>query len=294
MTDLRSTTAPTRPGAALEPALGLRGTWIAVGNEVFKGLRHGWAERTQILIELPLFVSFVLLISFIAGNGDDVVSGRLDWSLNPEHATWLFVGLGTYIFLYLQVQKMFWRLLAEIQTGTLEQTYLSPLPSWVHVLLGRAVASAVETALVVALIYGVITLTVELRFHWRLDALIPLAGMLVGGVGFSLVLAGLTLMWKRVEMVNDMVLLFAMFFAGAIVGLDQLPPLAGYINPFLFLTHVNEGFRITMFEGRGLAWWGTGGLIPLISTAAGWFVGGLLVFRACEHRARVKGTLIRY
>lgn len=26
----------------------------AVGNETIKGLRHGWGERLQILIEMPL------------------------------------------------------------------------------------------------------------------------------------------------------------------------------------------------------------------------------------------------
>lgn len=274
--------------------LGVRGFAIAAGNEVVKGLRHGWAERTQIMIEMPLFITFVLLISFISGQGEQVLNRELDWSLDPRKASWLFIGLGTYIFLYLQVQKLFWRLLAEIQSGTLEQTYLSPLPSWVHVLLGRAVASVAETALVVGIIYLVIGLAVELDYSWRFDAVLPLLALLVGGAGFALVLAGLTLLWKRVEMVNDMILLFTMFFAGSVVPLGQLPPLADRISPLLFLAHVNEGFRITLFEGRALPLWGTGGVAALAVTAGAWFLGGLAIFRACERRARVKGTLIRY
>ena len=31
-----------------------------------------------------------------------------------------------FIFFYMQVVKLFWRLLGEIQSGTLEQVYLSP------------------------------------------------------------------------------------------------------------------------------------------------------------------------
>lgn len=294
MTNTMSTATLERPAAASEGPLGLRGTSIAVGNEVVKGLRHGWSERTQILIELPLFVTFVLLISFIAGQGDQVVKGRLDWSFDSSRTSWLFLGLGTYIFLYLQVQKMFWRLLAEIQTGTLEQTYLSPLPSWVHVLLGRVVATTAETALVVGVVYGVTTLAADLEFHWRLDALVPLVSLLVGGAGFSLVLAGLTLMWKRIEMLNDMSLLFAMFFAGAVVELDQLPPIADYISPALFLTHVNESLRIIMYQGQSLGLWGAGGWVWLLATTVGWFLGGLIVFRACERVAKVRGSLVRY
>jgi len=35
-------------------------------------------------------------------------------------------------------------MLTEIQTGTIEQTYLSSLPSWVHIIVGRAISAVVE------------------------------------------------------------------------------------------------------------------------------------------------------
>ncbi|MPZ88983.1 MAG: hypothetical protein GEU81_13105 [Nitriliruptorales bacterium] len=102
----------------------------AVGNETVKGLRHGWGERLQILIEMPLFVIFVLLLGYTVGQGTAIAeTGQIDWTIDPRHATWLFIGVATFVYTYLHLQKMFWRLLAEIQSGTLEQTYLSPLPS---------------------------------------------------------------------------------------------------------------------------------------------------------------------
>jgi hypothetical protein len=65
---------------------------------------------------------------------------------------------------YFQAVKLFWRLLAEIQAGTLEQVYLSrchpgwsPLPSWLVAAAGRLVAALAETVLVVAAIYGIIS-----------------------------------------------------------------------------------------------------------------------------------------
>ncbi len=120
-------------------------------NEVVKGLQLGWSERLQILIELPLFVSFVLLVGYTIGTADEILAtGHIDWTLDAYHASWLFLGMGSYTYAYLLVQKMFWRLLTEIQTGTLEQTYLSPVPPWVHIALGRPLASIVETAVVVA------------------------------------------------------------------------------------------------------------------------------------------------
>src|SRR5919197_167822 len=194
----------------------------AVGNETVKGLRHGWSERLQILIELPLFVTFVLLLGFTVGKGTTIATtGRLDWHLDPRQAGWLFVGMATFTYTYLHVQKMFWRLLAEIQAGTLEQTYLSPLPSWVHVVGGRVLAAIAETTVVVAVMYAVTSLVVRLGLHWRPDSLVPLAMLVTGAAGLALIVAGITLVWKRVQMLNDLVLLAVLFFSG------PGPPLAG-------------------------------------------------------------------
>jgi ABC-2 type transport system permease protein len=133
----------------------------AVGNETVKGLRRGWSERLQILIELPLFVTFVLLLGFTVGQGTTIATtGKLDWSLDPRQAGWLFIGMATFTYTYLHMQTMFWRLLAEIQAGTLEQTYLSPLSSWVHVVGGRVLAAIAETTVVVAVMYAVTSLAV--------------------------------------------------------------------------------------------------------------------------------------
>lgn len=273
-----------RPGSPL----------IAIGNEIVKGLRHGWGERTQILIELPLFVTFMVLLGFTVGRGDELVAGRMEWTMDTAAASWMFLGIAVYILVYLQIQKMFWRLLAEIQTGTIEQTYLSPLPSWVHTIVGRAISTIVETAIVVTVVYVVTNLVVELDFAWRPDVLIPIVFLLAGSVGFSLIIAGLTLVFKRIEMFNDLVLLFVMFISGVIIRTDQLPTSLESISPFLFLTHPVESIRTIMLEDRGLSLWGTGGWAALIGTTVAWLAIGLAIFRFCERAAKRRGSLGRY
>jgi ABC-type multidrug transport system permease subunit len=288
---MSTTTTTPAVGQRLRPS----SASVAIGNEVFKGLRHGWAERTQIVIELPLFVSFMLMLSFIVGQGEQVVTtGRMNWTLDTAATSWLFLGISVYILVYLQIQKLFWRLLAEIQTGTLEQTYLGPLPSWVHTVLGRAVAATVEAAIVVGVLYAVTSLVVRLDLSWRLDALVPLAFALAGSTGFALVIAGLTLRWKRIEMFNDLVLLLVMFFSGVIIAVNQLPSIADYISPYLFLTHTTEGIRRIMLEDQSLSLWGTGGYIWMVTTALGWLLTGFAIFRACEYAAKRSGSLNRY
>jgi ABC-type polysaccharide/polyol phosphate export permease len=267
----------------------------AVGNETVKGLRHGWGERLQILVEMPLFVAFVLLLGFTVGQGDAIAStGELDWSLDSHEATWLFVGMAVFTYTYLHVQKMFWRLLAEIQSGTLEQTYLSPLPSWVHVVGGRIVAAIIETAAVVGVLYAATSLTVEIDLTWRPDALVPLLLLIVGAAGLALVHAALTLVWKRIQMLNDLILMLLFFFSGAALPLEEMPGWAETIGKPIFMTHATAGLRTVMLDGDSLSWGGTGGFAWLLGTAAAWFVVGVTVFRVCERIAQRRGSLSQF
>jgi ABC-2 type transport system permease protein len=251
-----------RPGSPL----------VAVGNEIVKGLRHGWAERTQILIELPLFVSLMVLLGFTVGQAEDAAHGQMEWAMSSAKASWLFLGMATYMFVHLQIQKMFWRMVAEIQTGTIEQTYLSPLPSWVHTIVGRAVSAVIEAGLVITAMYVVTGLFVDLDLHWRLDVLIPLAFMLAGSVGFSLTIAGLTLIWKRIEMFNDLALLFVMFISGVVIATDQLPSFLQHVSPFMFLTHPTDAIRTIMLDNQSPGLWGSDGYVWTVSVMAGWLL----------------------
>ncbi|MQA24253.1 MAG: ABC transporter permease [Micromonosporaceae bacterium] len=277
------------------PSRSVLRTLTAVSNETVKGLRHGWSERWQILIEVPLVVTFLLILGYTVGKGQTMVSaGKLDWTLDPRQAAWLFVGMASYMYAYLHLQKMFWRLLVEIQSGTLEQTYLSPLPSWVHVVGGRVVAAVAETAVVVAVMFGVTSLIVDLDLHWRLEALAPLALLIVGAAGFALIVAGITLVWKRIQMLNDLVLMGVMFFSGAVLPRDAMPAWAEAAGAPIFLTHSVEGLRTVMLDGAAIPVSGQGGLIWTLGTAAAWFAAGLVVFRACERIALRQGSLSHF
>ncbi|HET9835399.1 MAG TPA: hypothetical protein VFP88_03515, partial [Rhodanobacteraceae bacterium] len=72
-------------------------------------------------------------------------TGQVHWTLSSHTTSVLLVWFVPFIFVYMQVVKLFWRLHTEIQTGTIEQVYLSPLPSWLVVVTGRVVAATVET-----------------------------------------------------------------------------------------------------------------------------------------------------
>jgi len=104
--------------------------------------------------------------------------------------------------------------------------------------------------------------------------------------GLALVVAGITLVWKRIQMLNDLVLLSLLFFSGALLPLAEMPGRARTVGTPLFMTHAVAGLRAIMLDGHSLTLRGISGLAWMLTAAAAWFIAGLLVFRACERIAQ--------
>lgn len=275
--------------------LGLRTAATAVGNEVEKGLLHAWGERLQILIELPLFLIFFLLAGLVVGRGQEIASGHLEWRLDPERIAPLLVGMVAFTFLYLQSAKFFWRLLGEIQAGSLEQVYLSPLPAWLVATAGRVLATILETAFVVAMIYIVALAIVPFHLIWLAQALVPTVLIVVGSVGYSLIEGGITLAWKRVELLHELALDLMIFFSGALIPLSQLPAWMAEIGRFTPIGQGIVGLRAVLLGGKAsfpLA--GDGGLLWMVGISFAYLLVGILVFGLGEAAAKRRGSLARY
>lgn len=272
----------------------LHRTAIAIGNEVDKGLRFGWDERRQIVLELTMFVPLFLLWAALAGQADAIVADRFEWTLDDRRTGWLLVGFVLGMFFYLQAQKYFWRQLAEIQAGTLEQVYLSPLPWWVLAAVGRVVASLLEALFVVGTLYAVVALTVGVDLDWDPAVSVPIAFLTAGSVGYSLMIGGLTLLWKRIEVLNDVLLLVIFFGGGMFVALDDMPGWIAAVGRFLPITHPIESARSVLLDGGGLTLTGDGGLVWMAALAAGWLAAGALAFHRAAEVVRRDGTLMRY
>ncbi len=289
---MSSTVLPSPPSSPIR--LGLRATAIAVGNEVGKGLRFGWAERKQILLELAMFVPFFLLFAALVGQGDNIVSGTFEWSHDSGVTAWLLVGFVGAEFFYLQAQKLFWRLLGEIQTGTLEQVYLSPLPSWLVAAVGRVLATTLETMVVVVSLYAATELAIGVDLDWHPAVIVPAGFLIVGSIGYSLAVGALTMAWKRIEMLNDMLILVVYFAGGVMVPLDDTPGWLAVIGRLLPITHPIEASRSILLDGHGIALTGDGGLVWMVAVTAGWVAAGALAFHAADRIVRRDGTLTRY
>jgi hypothetical protein len=267
----------------------------ALANEIGKGLRFAWAEKLQIFLEMPFFIIMVLLLGPLLGAGHQIAAGHLSWTLNNQRVSMLTVAFIPFFLFYMQSVKLFWRLLGEIQTGTIEQVYLSPLPSWLVAAAGRVVAALIETLLLAGILYGVISGFVTLHFHWTFAALLPAVSLIISGIGYSLIIGGMTLLWKRIQLLQEGVLMLVMVFAFAALPVFTVPGWFAGIGRVLPLTSPITSLYGVMLGHRGVTGsWGTGGLVELLVTAAAYLVAGILTFRVLERITKKRGTLGAY
>ncbi len=267
-----------------EAKLGIRAFATAIGNEIVKGLIDLWRGKLASLLELILFALFFLAITFALGRG----------TFHREQVAPLLLGFVGYIFFHMQTNRLFWGLLGEMQSGTLEQMYLSPLPSWL-LTIGLQVASVVEAALSALVLALLINLVVSVTIPLQWAALLPLAMLVLGSVGYSLILGGLTLLFKRLEVLKELFQVVVLIFGGVLVSLDHMPGWMATIARFLPLTPGVEVLRkllLDQVELRTLA--GDGTLLWLVGSAAAYLLLGIVIFRWCERIAKRRGTLGQY
>ncbi len=280
----QTSTSDTFLPRSREAKLGIRAFATAIGNEIAKGLIDLWRGKLASLLELILFALFFLAIMFALGRG----------VFHQEQVAPLLLGFVGYIFFHMQTNRLFWGLLGEVQSGTLEQMYLSPLPSWL-LTIGLQVASIVEAALSALLLYLFIDLVVLVAIPLRWAALLPLVMLVLGSVGYSLILGGLTLLFKRLEILKDLFQTVVLIFGGALVSLERMPGWMATIARFLPLTPGVEVLRKLLLEGVSLGSLATDGtLLWLVGNAVAYLVLGIVIFRWCERIAKRRGTLGQY
>ncbi|SDI12984.1 ABC-type polysaccharide/polyol phosphate export permease [Actinokineospora alba] len=256
--------------------------------EVHKGLLNlvaGWRES---LVQLATFPVFYLLIVLFMGRGQ----------LRAELLLPVLLGMVALTFIHEQVNRVFWSYLGDIQSGVLEQTYLTPLPS-AALILGRQVAAviaALPTALAV-LATGVVAITVQDgAVPFDAQVIVPLAAIVIGTCGLAMILCGLTLVFKRIEIITQVSVAAYGIVGGTLVPLTAMPdPIAALSRLLVPIAPGIEAMRDILLGGHSLGTlptgWGLGWLLvqPLLITAA-----GIFAFSRLEHLARRRGTLGRY
>ncbi|MFC3956916.1 ABC transporter permease [Halovivax cerinus] len=176
----------------------------------------------------------------------------------------------------------------EAQWGTLEQLFMSPHG------IGRVMAVKsvwnVGFSIVVALALLVVMLVTTGRDLTvdvvTVSVVTTLAVSSVLGIGF--VFAGLSLLYKRIENVQQ---LMQFAFIGLIAApVADLPWVVGLLP----LSTGSGMLQTAMGDGRTLLAFSTGDLAMLVGTGIAYPLLGYLVFRLCVRRARRLGVMGHY
>ena len=257
---------------------------LVVGNEIHKGLLHVWRYKVNLLAQVAMFTFLFAGIGFLMGRG------RMDVTALPS----MLVGFVVWYYAFMAILNMSASLATEAQTGTLEQTYLSPAPPEL-IVLGRALATFVSTTLLGVLMVGALVLLFGLRITVSLAAVPVFFVTLAGVFGFGFMIGGATLAFKRVDAVANLAQNMLLFMNGTLLPVDQFPAWMTAAANTLPTTRGITVLRAVTIDGTPLApLWHDGTLIALTLHSAVYLVAGWMMFRWCERYARRQGTLGHY
>jgi ABC-2 type transport system permease protein len=175
----------------------------------------------------------------------------------------------------------------EAQLGTLEQLGMSPF-GLVRVLVARAFTSlATYVAMWVALLV-VMMATTGRWLHIDVISIVPLLVVtIVGVIGVGFLLAGLAVVFKRVQ---QMLQIHQVLFIGLVVVPPDDVPFMKYL-PLSWGTHLLTRVMVDEASIFGMA---PGDLLFLVLNSAAYFAGGIAIFKRFEHAARERGLLGHY
>lgn len=253
-------------------------------NEVYKAILVLWSYRFNTVAEMIQRSIAFLAIGFVLGQGN----------LEPAQMAFILPGWMMSFYARIILFQINDGVTEEARTGTLEQMYMSPVPSGV-LLLGRVLAVLVVATVMVFLSAGVMTplLGIRLTLSWLPLLLIGIT--LIGVFGFSFILGGAALLFKGVHSIADLMQDLLLFVNGTFVAVSLMPLWLQTLGLTLPTTYGITVIRSALIDGASLDMLiDRGTLLLLIAHSAAYFIVGWLVYTWCEQIAKRRGNLGQY
>jgi len=200
---------------------------------------------------------------------------------------YLIVSVVLWFLAIVAMQAIGFDITREATRGTLEQLYMSPVPTW-WVLCSRMIGTVVVNLVLIAAMLVLAMVTARQWLTFDLATLAPLFALTIAGMlGVGFVVASLALLFKQVQAL----LQIGQFLLMALVAV----PVS--LSPFLELAPVVRGTSMIRDAMTGGAVWSDFGPsawgLLLANTTVSLAIG-LLVYRAAERRAMRHGSLAGY
>lgn len=250
-------------------------------NETYKNMLTLWAYRKTLIPELALAAFTYLALQFFIGGGDLV-----DELIPPTTLAYV-----TYLFTYYVLLKVVSGLLEEVNTGTFEQTHISPLPSWT-LSLSRVGAAMIQGGAVSLLVAAGFIVGLDVNFPLRWQALVPLGLTVLDVVGFALVIGGLALTIASIGAVLHVIQGLVMILNGSLVPVETLPGWLELVARVVPGTLGVQATRAVVFEDMSLAGAWSDGDLPLAAVhAAAMLLLGWAVYQWNIRKGLANGRL---
>jgi ABC-2 type transport system permease protein len=259
-------------------------TLMVMANETRKGLLITWTYKFNWLIG-AFMLSFIFIgIGFFIGDGE----------LQQERLAPALLGYLIWFYALEAISNMSWALREETNTGTLEQMYMSPVSPGI-LMIGRTLSTLVSTSIMVAVAGITLMLLLNITLPLRIEAVPVFILTMAGLYGFGYIVGGLTLIFKHTESFANLIQNALLFLNGAFLPVNRLPPALEVVALLLPSTQGIIVIRKVILEKASLvAVWNDGSLQYLLVHSVVFFLGGLMIFRYCEHVAKRRGTLGQY
>lgn len=257
---------------------------LAICNETYKRFLIIWDYKFNVLVQLLVIGIIFIGASFFLGNGQ----------FNPQQLTVLFLGYIVWFYARIVIMSTGADLVGEAQAGTLEQMYMTPAPTETLV-LGRVLATLLTTTIMVLLTSVALILILGIAIPWRWEGLVILALTMAGLFGFALILGGLTLIFKQVDSLADLIQNALLFLTGSLLPIAHFPPWLALIARTLPITDGIDVLRQVLLNKESLLdVWGNQSLIWLIVNSAIYLAIGWIIFKYSERVAKMQGSLSQY
>jgi len=259
-------------------------TLFALRAEMQKGFWLLWSYRYNTLAEIVGMGAVFVGISFMLGRGE----------FEPPDVLSSLLGYLVWFFAITAISEMSFNLTEEARAGTMEQMFMSPIPMRI-IVLGR-VAAVMITAVAEVIVLGTgLMLAMNIWLPLRWEGIPVFLITMLGLLGFGFFLGGVTLIYKQVDSLADLLQNILIFMTGALVPVSFFP---GWLQTISLLIPSTQGIivlRKVMLEGQSLfVVWNDGSLALLILNSTIYLVGGWLFFVWCERLAKQQGTLGQY
>jgi ABC-2 type transport system permease protein len=278
----------------MAPSLGERLRPMRAAAHLGFQIESNWSDPMVFLVYAlakPLATSLILLVMFKV-----IVGGS---TTDPKFVA-LYAGNALYTYVLLLLVGLSWAIFEDReQYRMLKYVAMAPM-GLVAYLLGRSWAKFVLASLSASIVLGFGIAVLGMRFPLTpLSVGLGIGAVLVGAAGVAavgLVLAGMALVFARQSMtMNEATGAVLYLLCGVVFPPDLLPSIFHPVSLALPMTWWLEaarrilgvhGFSAMLAPCGDVA---LGGI--LVGVTAAWAVGGLLVFRRLERRARRLGLL---